>query len=450
MPTNERLYTILIVDDDQSVLDLLHRLLSNQNFVIKTETEGQAAIDQIGGGGIDLLIVDYKMPTMDGLTLLKKARSLAPKLQIIMLSGVGGIPEAVQAMKLGAIDFLEKKSSWRELQDKINQLHEIWLLADEPVTGAEDGAESYHFEQMIGESREMTLLKSRILKVARTDTTVLIQGENGTGKELVARAVHHHSRRSTQPFVPVDCASMSETVIESELFGHTKGAYTGADTETIGLIRSAHKGVLFMDEIGELSLGAQAKLLRTLQERKVRPVGSATDYEVDIQVVAATNRNLSEEVDTGNFRQDLYYRLNAVTLEVPSLRQRKNDIVLLANHFLKMFATSEQNAMSIANNALELLKQYSWPGNVRELQNVINGALVFAEDSVLTPEDLPNNFDQQLSEAELESPTGSLADYERSAIKQALIDAGNNRRRAAEILNIAEATLYRKIKKYGL
>jgi transcriptional regulator with PAS, ATPase and Fis domain len=243
---------------------------------------------------------------------------------------------------------------------------------------------------------------------------------------------------------------MSETVIESELFGHTKGAYTGADTDTIGLIRSAHKGVLFMDEIGELSLGAQAKLLRTLQERKVRPVGSSTDYEVDIQVVAATNRNLSEEVDSGNFRQDLYYRLNAVTLEVPSLRQRKNDIALLAHHFLKMFAPPDLKAMSISDTALELLVQYNWPGNVRELQNVINGALVFAEDSVLTPEDLPNNFNQQLSEGALESPTGSLADYERSAIKQALIDAGNNRRRAAEILNIAEATLYRKIKKYGL
>ena len=450
MPPNERIYTILIVDDDQSVLDLLHRLLSNRNFVINTTTEGAAALEQISRGGIDLLIVDYKMPGMDGLTLLKKARSLAPRLQIIMLSGVGGVPEAVQAMKLGAIDFLEKKSSWRELQDKVNQLHESWLLADEQVTGSVDGSESYHFEQMIGESKEMILLKNRILKVARTDTTVLIQGENGTGKELVARAIHHHSRRSSQPFVPVDCASMSETVIESELFGHTKGAYTGADSETTGLIRSAHKGVLFMDEIGELSLNAQAKLLRTLQERKVRPVGSATDYEIDIQVVAATNRNLSEEVDSGNFRQDLYYRLNAVTLVVPSLRQRKNDIVLLTNHFLKLFAPPEQKAMSISDSALELLKQYNWPGNVRELQNVINGALVFAEDSVLTPSDLPLNFSGNLAVGDPELSAGSLADYEKSAIKQALIDAGDNRRRAAEILNIAEATLYRKIKKYGL
>ena len=450
MPTNDHLYTILIVDDDQSVLELLHRLLSNQNFAIKTETEGPKALEHIGGGGIDLLIVDYNMPTMDGLTLLKKARSLAPRLQNKMLSGVGGVPEAVQAMKLGAIDFIEKKSSWKELQDRINKLHENWLLADEKVTSSRDESGSYHFDQMIGESEVINLLKKRIIKVAHTDTTVLIQGENGTGKELVARAIHHHSRRSTQPFVPVDCASMSETVMESELFGHKKGAYTGADTETIGLIRSAHNGVLFMDEIGELSLNAQAKLLRTLQERKVRPVGSATDYEIDIQVVAATNRNLSDEVNSGNFRQDLYYRLNAVSLEVPSLRERRDDIELLANHFLGSLSQPEQKEISISDDVMELLKQHDWPGNVRELQNVINRALVFAENSVLTPGDLPNNFKQNLPEGALESPAGSLADYEKSAIKQALIDAGNNRRRAAEILNIAEATLYRKIKKYGL
>lgn len=450
MPTSDRLYTVLIVDDDQSVLDLLQRLLSNQNFVIETDTEGATALEKIGGGGIDLLIVDYKMPTMDGLTLLEKARSRAPNLQIIMLSGVGGVPEAVKAMKLGAIDFLEKKSSWKELQDRINQLHETWLLADEKVASPKSSPISYHFDQMIGESEGMILLKDRILKVARTDTTVLIQGENGTGKELVARAIHHHSRRSSQPFVPVDCASMSETVMESELFGHTKGAYTGADTETIGLIRAAHQGVLFMDEIGELSLNAQAKLLRTLQERKVRPVGSATDYDIDIQVVAATNRHLSEEVDEGKFRQDLYYRLNAVSLEVPSLRDRKSDIVLLAHHFLRTMSAPEQKDISLSEEALGLLKQYEWPGNVRELQNVINRALVFAEDSVLTPADLPDNFTGNLESVDLDSSAGSLADYEKSAIKQALIDAGNNRRRAAEILNIAEATLYRKIKKYGL
>jgi len=450
MPTQKNPFTILIVDDDESVLRLLDRLLSNQNFVIQTETEGRRALEYIAGGGVDLLIVDYKMPTMDGFTLLKKACLLAHDLQIIMLSGAGGVKEAVQAMKLGAIDYLEKKSSWKELQNRVNKIHEKWLLKDDDPVGAKTETGGYHFEQMIGETEVMALLKNRIIKVAGTDTTVLIQGENGTGKELVARAIHHHSRRSGQPFIPVDCASMSETVIESELFGHAKGAYTGADSETLGLIRSAHKGMLFMDEIGELSLNAQAKLLRTLQERNVRPVGSTTSHEIDIQVVAATNRNLSEEVESGNFRQDLFYRINAVTLSVPALKERKDDIALLANHFLQTFSQPEKKDISISDRTLELMRQHDWPGNVRELQNVISGALVFADGDVLNPDDLPGTFTQYLSERGGESPTGSLADYEKSAIRQALIDTGNNRRLAAEILNIAEATLYRKIKKYGL
>lgn len=450
MSFQQRPFTILIVDDDESVLKLLDRLLANQNFVIQTETEGEKALKYIAGGGIDLLIVDYQMPAMDGLTLLEKAFSIAPDLQTIMLSGVGGVPEAVKAMKLGAIDYLEKKSSWKELQNRINELHETWLLADEAPVSAKPISGAYQFEQMIGDSEAMVLLKNRILKVADTDTTVLIQGENGTGKELVARALHHHSRRTSQPFIPVDCASMSETVIESELFGHTKGAYTGADSDTIGLMRSADKGMLFMDEIGELSLNAQAKLLRTVQERTVRPVGSATSHEIDIQVVAATNRNLSEEVEAGNFRQDLYYRLNAVTLVVPPLRKRKDDIELLVNHFLRTLSPPDKRDMTISESAQELMRRHDWPGNVRELQNVISGALVFAEDNVLMPEDLPDVFIPYLSEGGSESSTGSLAGYEESAIRQALIDTGNNRRLAAEILNIAEATLYRKIKKYGL
>jgi len=450
MSNKQHRFTILLVDDDKSVLQLLERLLSNQNFVIKTETEGQRALDLIASSDIDLLIVDYKMPTMDGFTLLKQARSLVPELQTIMLSGAGGVSEAVQAIKLGAIDYVEKKSSWKELQNKVNQLHEKWLLTDEVEDNYKTESPKYHFEQMIGESEEMTRLKRKILKVAATDTTVLIQGENGTGKELVARAIHHHSSRNKQPFVPVDCASMSETVIESELFGHAKGAYTGADSETVGLIRSAHMGILFMDEVGELSLNAQAKLLRTLQERTVRPVGSTASHEVDIQVIAATNRNLVEEVESGNFRQDLYYRLNAVTLSVPSLQERKGDIALLANHFLRIFISPEKTGISISDRAIELMNRHNWPGNVRELENVIRGALVFADEKVLTPEDLPGVFSQYLTENGTDSPMGSLADYERSAIKQALIDTGNNRRLAAEILNIAEATLYRKIKKYGL
>lgn len=451
MTTQQRRFSILIVDDDTSVLLLLERMLANLNFAITTETDGHKALDSIASGAIDLLIVDYKMPAMDGFTLLKQAKAMAPRLKAIMLSGAGGIPEAVQAIKMGAVDYLEKKSSWKELQNRVNQLHEEWLMIDEEETKSESGAEPFHFKQMVGESPVMTLLKRKIIKIARSDTTVLIQGESGTGKELVARAIHHHSRRNSKPFIPVDCASMNETVIESELFGHEKGAYTGAESETIGLIRSAHQGILFLDEIGELSMNAQAKLLRTLQERTVRPVGSTASHKVDLQVIAATNRALNEEVDAGNFRQDLYYRLNAVTLHIPPLRERVDDIEQLANHFLKQLKTQDTTAVSISESALDLMKQYDWPGNIREMENVIRSALVFTENTAIDPEDLPPVFsDYVSSQEEIPSPTGSLADYEKAAIRQALIDTGNNRRLASEILNIAEATLYRKIKKYGL
>jgi len=444
-------FVILIVDDDTSVLLLLERMLANQNFVIIAETDGNKALKHIAGGTIDLLIVDYKMPAMDGFTLLKQARTMAPRLKAIMLSGSGGVSEAVKAIKMGAVDYLEKKSSWKELQNRVNQLHEDWLMVDDNETKIAGGAEPFHFKQMVGESQEMTLLKRKIIKVARTDTTVLIQGESGTGKELVARAIHHHSKRNNKPFIPVDCASMSETVIESELFGHEKGAYTGAESETLGLIRSAHQGILFLDEIGEQSMSAQAKLLRTLQERTVRPVGSTASHKVDLQIIAATNRALDEEVEAGNFRQDLYYRLNAVTLKVPPLRERIYDIEQLAKHFLKNLTTGDTPAVSISESALDLMKQYDWPGNIREMENVFRSALVFTENTALEPEDFPPVFGNYISNPDKSSlPMGSLAEYEKAAIRQALIDTGNNRRLASEILDIAEATLYRKIKKYRL
>jgi two-component system response regulator HydG len=391
----------------------------------------------------------------EGLRWLNGILEMDRNAVVIMVTAFSSVDAAVEAMKLGAHDFIEKPWNNERLISTLSvavrlrrSREEAQQFKQQNRILAEDISRRHH--PIIGQSEAINQMLSIIRKAGPTDANVLILGENGTGKELVARGIHHHSSRNKQPFVPVDCASMSETVIESELFGHAKGAYTGADSETVGLIRSAHMGILFMDEIGELSLNAQAKLLRTLQERTVRPVGSTAIYEVDIQIIAATNRNLVEEVESGNFRQDLYYRLNAVTLSVPPLQERKGDIDLLANHFLSIFSSPENAGISISDRAIELMNRHNWPGNVRELENVIRGALVFADEKILTPEDLPGVFSQYLTENDSDSPMGSLADYERSAIKQALIDTGNNRRLAAEILNIAEATLYRKIKKYGL
>ncbi|MDY6953566.1 MAG: sigma-54 dependent transcriptional regulator, partial [Thermodesulfobacteriota bacterium] len=285
------------------------------------------------------------------------------------------------------------------------------------------------------------------------DTSVLIQGETGTGKELVAKAIHYHSLRSEKSFVPVDCAAISETVIESELFGHLKGAFTGAHISTLGLVRSADKGTLFLDEVGELSPAIQAKLLRTIQEREVRPVGSSKSYPVDVRILAATNRDLTEEITLGNFREDLFYRLNVVALNVVPLRDRREDIPLLANYFVKRFATDFSPVEAISKEALMCLENHRWPGNIRELENVLRRAVALGKEQTIMPEDLPPNIylpPEEPARGVMPLSEDSLAAFEKAAIQNALSKSGQNRKRAADILGIGEATLYRKIKKYGL
>jgi transcriptional regulator with PAS, ATPase and Fis domain len=308
----------------------------------------------------------------------------------------------------------------------------------------------FDFPRLIGESTAIMKLKDMIVRVAPTETTVLVQGESGTGKELVAQAIHHHSSRRDRPYVVVDCAAISESVIESELFGHEKGAFTGAETSTGGLVRAADTGTLFLDEIGELSLSVQAKLLRIIQERTVRPVGSTKNHQVDIRIIAATNRNLLEEVAEKRFRQDLFYRLSTVTLNVPPLRERDEDIMLLSGKILEYYRKAEKPAATVMAKAQQLLQRYEWPGNVRELENVLRGALVFADEGKINVMDLPPTISAQAASGESIVKSGTLASYEFEAIRNALAETGNNRSQAAKILDIAEATLYRKIKNYGL
>jgi DNA-binding NtrC family response regulator len=292
-----------------------------------------------------------------------------------------------------------------------------------------------------------------VSQVAGADASVLIQGETGTGKELVAKAIHFHSHRKDQPFVPVDCGAIGETVMGSELFGHVKGAFTGAHESTPGLIRSADKGTLFLDEVGELSLTMQVKLLRTLQEREVRPVGASQSHPVDVRFIAATNRNLEEEVAQGRFRQDLYYRLNVVVLGVPSLGERVEDIPILARHFIQQFSTPASPVRKISNVALKLMNTYDWPGNVRELENVIRRAVAIGQDEYIKPFDLPENINNG-SYSGIHSTdlmgSDSLAAYETAAIRNALAKCEGHRKRAAQMLGIGEATLYRKLSKYQL
>jgi DNA-binding NtrC family response regulator len=445
-------FTILVVDDEDSINRSLQRFFARDRYRVLTALDGVKGLEILASTPIDLLILDLKMPGMGGMEVLEKAKSLLPDLKVIIQTGHGGIAEAVEAIKLGASDFLEKGSSPEILKTRVGKIHDIWLLENENRALRVQCSTPFHFEKLVGESLKMKKLKDMIARVSPTDTTVLLQGESGTGKELVAQAIHHHSNRAEQPFVAVDCAAISETVIESELFGHTKGAFTGADSATLGLIRSADKGTLFLDEIGELSAGVQARFLRAIQERIVRPVGSTKNYKVDIRIVAATNRNVLDEVAKGNFRQDLYYRLSTVTLTSPPLRERPGDIDLLIKHILTENCEPERNLLTLSPQARQIINSHQWPGNVRELDNVLRGAMVFADGGEISVEDLPRALAGNIANSKPETsvPTGTLASFELEAMKNALHEAGNNRRKAAKILDIAEATLYRKIKQYGL
>jgi len=445
---------IFIVDDNERDLKLLESKLAQLDFrnVMKVR-EGTEALELAKKHLPDLIFLDFMMPGIDGLTLLKEIKKFFPQIMVIMVTGFGGIKEAVEAIKLGAIDFLEKPFSHEVLRARVTQVNQIWELREENRKLKAKMEIQFRFDPLVGNSMAMLRLKQTIAQVGPAEASTLIQGETGAGKELVARAIHYHSSRSENNFVPVDCSAISETVMESELFGHVKGAFTGAHISTLGLIRSADKGTLFLDEVGELSPAIQVKLLRTIQEKEVRPVGSTKNYRVDVRILGATNRDLAEEVAQKNFREDLFYRLNVITINVPPLKDRMEDIALLARYFIKRFSTDFSPVKDISKEALACLENYDWPGNVREQENVIRRAMALGKGEIILPEDLPSNIyvSPSKSSQDVDNITGdSLAAFERAAIHNALKKSGNNRKKAAQILGIGEATLYRKINKYQI
>ena len=371
-------FTLLLVDDDPRVVASLRRTLRSDRWQILGSNNGAEALELLAHRSVDAAVVDLKMPKMDGMTLLEHLRDKYPAVQVIILTGHGGVEEAVMALKKGAVDFLEKPWPSETLRARIGQLHRVWELELENESLRKQVHDRFSYPELIGTSRPILDLKALVAQVGPSDASVLINGETGTGKELVARAIHHHSNRVDAVFIPVDCAAISETVIESELFGHVKGAFTGANETTLGLIRAADGGTLFLDEVGELTPAIQAKLLRTLQQREVRPVGGSKPHAVDIRIIAATNRDLKDEVAQGNFREDLYYRLNVIGLKAPALRERGNDVLLLARHFIKRYQPVSSDHASISSQAARSLEAYDWPGNVRQLENVIQRALAIS------------------------------------------------------------------------
>lgn len=449
-------FKLMLVDDEPYVVSALKRVFHNEPYDCIVASDGYEALKLMGQTSVDAALIDYMMPEMDGLTLLKEIRKGFPETRVFLLTGHGGVKEAVKAIKLGAVDFLEKPYEPESLRARIAQIAKIWRLERENRDLKEQVDAQKGYDRLLGNSNAMLKLKKLISQVARSNAPILIQGETGTGKELVAHAIHQHSPRMNQIFQPVDCGAISESVMGSELFGHAKGAFTGAHAATLGLIRSANNGTLFLDEVGELSPSMQVKLLRTIQEKQVRPVGDTKSYTVDLRIIAATNRNLEEEVGKGNFREDLFFRLNVIILTVPPLRVRTDDVSLLAQHFVRSFRTTETAVQSISEDALERLSRYDWPGNVRELENVIRRAVAIGQHDQIRSADLPPNFQYNLPYPMggmtplVNNTDPSLAAYEKAAISNALCLSSGNRKKAAAILGVGEATLYRKLKKYNL
>ena len=446
-PRMKRKFTILLVDDDQIIRKSMERILTRETYGVAQAPDADTALHLLESEDINLVILDIEMPKRNGISLLRDIVRLYPDIPVIMLSGHGNISTAVEAIKLGASDFLEKPCAPKIIVQRLDLYRDLW---QQHAESPNEEAPTFDFPGLIGTAPTMERVKSLIVRIAPSDAPVLVLGESGTGKELAAKAIHHHSRRHEGPFVAVDCAALTESVLESELFGHERGAFTGAVANSIGLIRAADGGTLFLDEIGELPFVMQAKLLRTLQEFEVRPVGGQHNHPVDIRIVAATNRDLEEETRKGSFRSDLYFRISAIPLIMPSLRDRPEDIIPLAEHFLHKHAPG--GSIRFQPQAIRLLQQHRWPGNVRELENVVQRALALCDAEWITPDDLPATIVMDtVGGDDPPHPHGhSLKDYERLAVENALRRSGGNRRQAAALLGIGEATLYRKLKEFDL
>ncbi|MBE0556188.1 MAG: sigma-54-dependent Fis family transcriptional regulator, partial [Proteobacteria bacterium] len=413
------------------------------------------AVDAVAKEAFDLILLDIRMTKMDGIEALGEIRKISPQVPVLIMTAYASVKTAVEALKAGAFDYLTKPLDIEELKILIDKAMDHYHLRQENLVLKERLGDRFDFARIIAASPKMKALLETLAMVAPSDATVLIMGESGTGKEVIANAIHHNSPRSGEAFIKVSCAALPETLLESELFGHEKGAFTGAVARREGRFQLAHRGTIFLDEVGEMSPALQAKLLRVLQEKEFEPLGGTRTLKVDIRVITATNRDLEREVKEGRFREDLYYRLNVVPLILPPLRERREDIPLLADHFLALFREKNRKPIkAISGKALDLLIRYDWPGNVRELENVIERAVILARDEVLVPADLPPQIRMLSGEAGQDTfaiPSGmSLDEMERALIVKTLEETGGNRTRASEILGINRRTLQNKLKEYGL
>lgn len=445
---------ILIVDDDFALGEMCRELLKSKGYVSEAVTCGKDALEKIAANGTyRVVLTDLAMPEMDGIEVLKKVKQLNPGIGVVVMTSYGTIANAVDAMKLGASDYLTKPFTRDELVFVIEKILQVQSLEGEVDRLRSELGEKYTFGNIIGESQKMKKIYELISNVSNTEANILIQGETGTGKELAARAIHYNSGRKNHPFVKVDCAALTETLLESELFGHERGAFTGAIKDRIGRFRMADHGTVFLDEIGNVSPAMQAKLLRVLQDSEFEAVGSDKSIKVDVRIVAATNADLEAHVEKGAFRRDLFYRLNVIRIFLPPLREHTDDIPLLAAHFLAIHNKKNRKSVEgVSRAALNQLMSYTWPGNVRELENVIERAVILCKGRVIEPADIPLHQEKQRFLQELNGrPLQELMEQaERQIVVSALASAGGDKEKAAKVLNISRASLYNKLNKYEI
>lgn len=445
---------ILVVDDEEHGRQGLHDYLEGCGYDVDAAASGSEALTKARKNHPDIIITDLKMPGMDGLELLEKALVLSPPPAVIVLTAYGSVETAVKAMKAGAFHYLTKPINFDELDLAIKKaLHQQKLERENrELREALEDREAY--DQIVGKSSVLKNLINEAKQAAVSNASILIEGESGTGKELFARLIHNASPRAEKPFVPVHCAALTDTLLTSELFGHERGAFTGATERKIGRFERAHEGTLFLDEIAELKEDIQVKLLRVLQDGNFERVGGFKTIHVDIRLVCATNKNLAEEVRKGRFREDLYYRINVVKFTMPALRDRRDDIPLLAEHFLKSYsAQNRKQNLSVTPAAMELLKQYSWPGNIRELKNTIERLVVLGKGPLIDVDQIPHELKENYSPATRESVSGTSTDLrgaEKILIQERMQQCGGNKSKVAKSLGISRRTLYRKMEEYKI
>jgi DNA-binding NtrC family response regulator len=453
---------ILVVDDELSIIEVLKALLAKGGHKVTTASTGDQALKLLKENLYDLMITDVRLPGIDGISLLPKAKELQSELAVIVMTAYAEVENAVSAMKNGAFDYITKPFKFDELMLTIERALSYETALAENKFLKTTLHTKYHFDCLVGDSEPMLKIYRLIEKVARTNTTALILGESGTGKELIARALHKSSPRNSSPLVKVNCAAMPETLLESELFGYVKGAFTGANTNKKGLFETAHGGTIFLDEIGSIPMPMQMTLLRVLQEKEIRHVGGTEDINVDVRVIAATNENLEEKVAKGEFREDLYFRLSVIPVKLPPLRERKKDIPMLAMHFLAEFEKENNTKIRISSEAMNMLSAYDWPGNIRELENNIKRMATLNDSGEIDITDLPPELKTNagiltsgiFTSARIQSsdnPSLPLKKHmkliEKKYIKEVVDKHDGNKEKAAEALDISLATLYRKIEK---